>query len=144
MTVRNMPMASANQNAGPDSPPAWTRARARLTATLRDVNLRRVGVAVGAVVRADLRRSWMAVAQPPTLREWWVGLAPDPLRVPAGSPLIRAAWTADSYVTGLLFGFASLLLLATGVVARWLAMHPLRRWSAITVVAATVAALIVL
>jgi hypothetical protein len=143
VTVRNMPLASANQDARPDSPPAWTRARARLAATLRNVNLGRIG-SVGQIMWADLRRSWMVTARPPAIGDWWSGLRPDPLRVPAGSPLVRAAWIADSHVTGLVVGLASLALFATAACLRWLSMHPLRRWSAIAISAATVAALIVL
>lgn len=139
MTVSDVPLASANHGGQVDSPSVRARARARLAATLRDVKVLR---RPRRTLVSDLRRAWWVVVRPPSLGEWWQSLRPDPLAVPAGSPLIRWAWIADSYTTGLILAGLSIMFHVAGSATRWAAKHPLRRWALITTVAATVAALV--
>jgi hypothetical protein len=127
-----MPVASASaseaQNRGGGGRVS-TPARVRLPVTLRDV---KVGARVREIpsdIRAGLRRWWLLAARPPTLRAWLRLLHPDPTRVPGDSDALRRLWTADNHTTGALMLGLSVAFLLLGGVFRWLACHPLRRWT---------------
>jgi hypothetical protein len=90
-----------------------------------------------ATVVDDLRTSWAAVAEPPSLTDWLTGPTTSLDRVPDGNPALRWAWTVDNWATGVLFLSASIALFGAAATFRWLACHPARRWSALLLAAAT-------
>ncbi len=96
-----------------------------------------------ATVAADLRTSWAAVAEPPSLTDWLAGPTTSIDRIPDGNPALRGAWTVDNWTTGVLCLAASIALFALAATFRWLACHPARRWSALLLTAAVTTYLLV-
>ncbi len=88
-------------------------------------------------VADDLRTSWTAVSEPPSIVDWLAGPTTSTDRIPDGHPALRWAWTVDNWATGVLFLAASIALFGLAATFRWLACHPARRWSAILLTAVT-------
>ena len=136
MTDSDMPLSSTTPPVASSSPQVSTRAstrvRARVAATLGD---NKVGRAA-ANVASDVRGWWLVTADPPSLAEW-TGQARPSAKVP-DSPLLRAAWRVDHWVTGLIGQAAAAALYLLACSLRYLFLTPLRRWSFLTIVAALI------
>jgi hypothetical protein len=106
-----------------------TRVRVRLPFTLRNVKLDAPIARVRSALGVALGRWWLLAARPPSLRVWLRLLKPDPVRVPGDAQPLRHLWVVSNHTDGAaLFAVSTLLLLAAGAV-RWMACHPLRRWT---------------
>lgn len=89
-----------------------------------------------ATIVADLRTSWAAVAEPPSLTDWLAGPTTSAERVPDNNGPLRWTWTVDNWITGVFFLAVSIVAFGAGAITRWLACHPARRWSALLLLAA--------
>lgn len=107
------------------------RVRAKIPVTVREAKAL-------AVVAADTRSWWLVAESPPSLGQWWKAARAAPV-VPEDAPVLRAAYRVDTWSTGLLLAVLSALLLLLAGGLRWLACHPLRRWSAACLAASVVA-----
>lgn len=96
-----------------------------------------------ATVADDLRNSWAAAAEPPSLTDWLAGPTTSVDRIPDGNSPLRWAWTVDNWTTGVVCLAASIALFALAATFRWLACHPARRWSALLLTCAVTTYLLV-
>lgn len=124
VTLGDVALPNGSAHAGPVRARVGTRARARVSGTLRDHKAVRVVAETAATVRAELAGSWLLRHHPPSLADLWAQRTPDKELVPGRceTPASSLLWAADVAVRhvallpyGLLFGY--LWLLHRGVTA---------------------------
>lgn len=140
MTVSNVTLADAMPRvaSGGSNARASTRTRARIPTTLRDDKTVAGAARLGRLALSDLRGWWLLVDQPGSLTDWRA--TPQPLKVPADSGRLRIAAAIDKWFLGALCAGLSVLFFLAGGLFRWLAGHPVRRWAAVAILAASTVA----
>jgi hypothetical protein len=123
MTDSDMPLASATPPVASPSPQVSTRASTRARARI-------------AAVASDVRRWWLLITRPPSLKDWTKSTKPS-ATVP-DSPLLRLLWVATVWMLGLPMRVVSMFFFLVGAALAWASTHPLRTWAFVLMVAALV------